>query len=198
MKDETKVLLLVGLIVLGKLPRLRLPNTYQQTDKGGRGAGSGASTVPTPGGGGLMWSEQTMRLFVDEMHHAGVDPELVLLGIAAASNFNADEFLGNNTGLLMVRRSDLADLGYPGVPTFEQLDASHQIPWIARVVAYRIASTGGIPPTSVGDLAVLLNPQNPTITEMLRAEANRRAADAQGKSIYIYHHQLLEHVLANP
>jgi len=169
------------------------------SDKGGRGAGPRATTAPTPQGGATVWSEETMRLFATKMHEAGIDPRVVLLGIATATNFNADEFLGNNTGLLLVRREHLAEIGYPGVPTFEQLDAPHQIPWIARVLAYRMANTGGNDaPTTVGDLAVLLNPSNPTITEMMRSEGNRRAALAEGTALYLAHKVLLQHVLANP
>jgi hypothetical protein len=199
MNTESKALLVLGLFVVAKLPRFQLPKlrTYQQPEKGGRGAGTGATQAPTPGGAALVWSEQTMRTFVHEMQQVPIWPELVLRCIAAASNFNADEFLGSNTGLLMVRRQDLADISYPGVPRFEELDAAHQIPWIARVIAYRIASTGTTPQTA-GDLAVLLHPENPTITEMLRNEAERRATDAEGTMLYIAHHQLLQHVLANP
>ena len=170
----------------------------EYSDKGGRGAGRGATTTPVPQGGTTMWSEPTMRLFVTSMHDAGIDPRLVLLGIATASNFNADEFLGDNVGLLLLRREHLAEVGYPGVPTFEELDAPHQIPWIARVLAYRMASTGGAQPLTVGDLAVLLNPSNPTITEMMRSEGNRRAALAEGTALYLAHKQLLQHVLASP
>lgn len=170
----------------------------EYSNKGGRGAGPKSSTTPVPQGATQLWSEETMRLFATQMHEAGIDPRLVLLGIAAASNFNADEFLGGNTGLLMVRRDHLSEVGYPGVPTFEQLDAPHQIPWIAHVLAYRMANTGGAQPTTVGELAVLLNPANPTITDMLRSEGNRRAAEAEGTMIYIAHKELLQHVLANP
>lgn len=169
------------------------------TDKGGRGAGPGATTTPVPQGGTTMWSEPTMRMFAEQMYQAGIDARLVLLGIAAASNFNADEYLGNNTGLLLVRRDHLSEVGYPGVPTFEELDAVHQIPWIAKVLAYRMAHTGGSAPDNVGDLAVLLNPiANPNITEMIRNEANKRATAAVGTMLYISHDNLLQHVLANP
>jgi len=136
-----------------------------------------------------------MRIFVDEMSHVPIDPWLVLRGIAAASNFAPDTYLGSNTGLLMVRRSDLSDLGYPGVPAFEELNAEHQLPWIARVIAYRTANTGGVAPTSVGDLAVLLMPANPTITEIIRNEAERRAAERVSGSMYQYHAALLQRVL---
>lgn len=169
------------------------------TDKGGRGAGPGATTTPVPQGGANLWSELTMKLFADQMYNAGVDARLVLLGIAASSNFNADEFLGNNTGLLMLRREHLAEVGYPGVPTFEELDAVHQIPWIAKVIAYRMATTGGRAPKSVSELALLLHPSSsPTITEVIKAEAERRAAAAQGTAIFIAHDNLLRKVLANP
>lgn len=169
------------------------------TKKGGKGAGSGASTAPVPQGGALVWSEATMRLFVREMRIFGIDPGVVLLGVAAASNFNSDEALGSYVGLLMVSREDLNSIGYPGVPPFEELDAPAQIPWLAKVIGYRIASTGGKPPRNVGELAALLHPaENPTIADVIRNEAERRARDAQGTSIYIHHKTLLGHVLANP
>jgi len=168
------------------------------TDKGGRKPGPGASTTPVPQGGANLWSEVTMRMFYEQMYQAGIDARLVLLGIAASSNFNADESLGNNTGLLMIRREHLAEVGYPGVPTFEELDAVHQIPWIAKVIAYRIASTGGRAPRTVPDLAVLLHPSSPTITAVVRAEAERRAAAAEGTMIFIAHDNLLRKVMANP
>jgi len=191
MNDGEKVLLVLALVAFAKFPRR---GGWQKPAKGGRGAGPGASTVPTPAGGTTMWSEDTMRTFVREMANVPIDPELVLLSIAAASNFNADEYLGSNTGLLMVRRQDLSDIGYPGTPKFEELAAPQQIPWIARVLAYRIASTGGVVPRTVGDLAVMLNPSNPTITDMLRTEADRRAEAARGTMLYIQHHQLLQQV----
>lgn len=168
------------------------------SDKGGRGAGQGASTKPVPQGGANVWSEVTMRMYEQQMRLAGVDPHVVLLGIAAASNFNADEQLGSNVGLLMLQRSDLVDVGYPGVPKFEDIDAVHQIPWISKVLAYRVASAGGKPPKDVPELAVLLHPANPTITEIIRNEARRRAAEAEGTMLYIHHKNLLQHVLANP
>jgi hypothetical protein len=168
------------------------------TDKGGRGAGAGRTTTPVPQGGANLWSEVTMRVFEQHMRLAGIDPQVALLGIAAASNFNTDETLGSNVGLMMVQRQDLVDVGYPGVPLFEQTDAVHQIPWIGKVIAYRIASAGGIGPKDVPELAVLLHPANPTITEIIRNEARRRAAEAEGTMIYIAHSNLLRHVLANP
>src|SRR4029077_16670805 len=168
------------------------------TDKGGRGAGPGRTTTPVPQGGANLWSEVTMRVFEQQMRAAGIDPRVALLGIAAASNFHPDESLGNNTGLLLVSRTDLNDVGYPGVPPFEETDAVHQIPWIARVIAYRIASAGGRAPKDVPELAVLLHPANPTITEVIRNEASRRAAEAEGTMLYISHLNLLKKVLANP
>lgn len=168
------------------------------TDKGGRGAGKDSKTMPVPQGGAQVWSENTMRVFEQQMRLAGVDPHVVLLGIASASNFNADEMLGGYVGLLLVSRQDLADVGYPGVPKFEETDAVHQIPWIARVIAYRMAGAGGAAPKDVPDLAVLLHPANPTITEVIRNEAKRRAAEAEGTMLYINHSNLLRHVLANP
>lgn len=170
----------------------------EQTDKGGRGAGRGATTVPVPQGATEMWAEDTMRMFVREMDRAGIIPNVVLLGIAAASHFNADEVMGNNVGLLLVSRDDLRQVGYVEPPPFEQRDAVFQIPWIAKVIAYRIADAGGVAPDNVGDLAVLLHPSNPTIAPYIRNEANRRAHDADGTMLYIHHEQLLQHVLANP
>lgn len=163
--------------------------------RGGKGAGPGA-TYGGGAGNGQVWSEQTMQLFAEEMAAIPIDPFVVLLGVATASNFNADEFLGGNTGLLLVQREDLAALGYPAVPTFEEIDAAHQIPWIARVIAYRIANAGGEPPKSVADLAVLLHPANPTITEALRNEAERRSEAMRGNALYIEHENLLRQVLA--
>lgn len=169
------------------------------TDKGGRGAGRGRKTIPVPQGGAQVWSDETMRLLVQQCRIFGVDPQVVLLGIAAASNFNADEELGGYVGLLLVAREDLSSLGYPGVPPFVELDAPHQIPWLARVIGYRIASTGGNAPKDVPELALLLHPaSNPTIAEVIRNEAKRRAAEAETTSIYIHHKQLLDHVLATP
>lgn len=144
------------------------------------------------------WSEVTMRVFVDRMRAAGIDPGVVLLGIAAASNFDPTEYLGSNTGLLLVQRSDLVDVGYPGVPTFEESSAVHQIPWIGKVIGYRISSAGGKAPTTVPDLAVLLHPANPTITGVIRAEAERRSKEAERSEIYKFHADLLRRVLSNP
>jgi hypothetical protein len=169
------------------------------SDKGGRGAGKGSKTIPVPQGATQEWSEETMRLFVQQCRIFGVDPEVVLLGIAAASNFNADEALGGYVGLLLVSREDLASLGYPGVPPFEEIDAPHQIPWLCRVIGYRIASSGGNAPKDVPELALLLHPaSNPTIAEVIRNEAQRRAAEAEGTMLYISHFNLLKHVQANP
>lgn len=195
--------LLLGFMAVKVLSSWEWPKSsypeWSKADKGGKGAGPGATTAPVPHGAANIWSEQTMRLFAQEMSTAGIDPRVALLGVAAASNFNSDEALGSYVGLLMVAREDLAALGYPGVPAFEEIDAPHQIPWIARVVAYRIASSGGVAPADVPELAVLLHPSsNPTIVEMLRAEAARRAEEARGKMIYIHHDNLLRHVLANP
>lgn len=171
----------------------------KQAPKGGRGAGRGSTTVPVPQGGAQLWSENTMRMFVEQMNGAGITPHVVLLGIAAASRFNADEVLGNNVGLLLVSRDDLREVGYPGDVPFEQRDAIYQIPWIAKVIAYRLANTGGgEPPDNVGDLAVLLHPSNPTLAPYIRNEANKRAAEADGTMLYASHEELLKHVLSNP
>jgi hypothetical protein len=194
--------LLVGFMLLKWLGSWKnlLPEPYEEwskADKGGRGAGRGSTTAPVPQGATNVWSEDTMRLFAREMALTGMDPQVVLLGVAAASNFNADEALGGYVGLLLVAREDLTSLGYPGVPTFEELDAPHQIPWLARVLSYRIASSGGVPPADVPELALLLHPaSNPNIAEAIRNEAARRAHDAEGTSIYIHHANLLRHVLA--
>lgn len=173
--------------------------TPEYTDKGGRGAGPGSSTQPVPQGGANVWSEDTMRLFAREMAGVPVDARLVLLGIGAASHFNADEEMGDNVGLLLVRRSDLAAVGVPIPETFGVLNAPEQIPWIAQVIALRMADRGGKAPASVADLAVLLHPtSSPTIEQVIRKEAERRAEDARGQSIYLNHDNLLRHVLANP
>lgn len=171
----------------------------EYTDKGGRGAGPGATTGPVPQGGTTIWSELTMRLFEQQMRMAGIDPMVALLGIAAASNFNADENLGGWTGLLMVSREDLSAVGYPGVPLFEETDAVFQIPWIGKVIAYRIAGAGGVVPKDVPELAVLLHPaNNPTVVQAIRNEAQRRAQRAEGTMLFINHANVLRHVLANP
>lgn len=180
---------------------------WTQVDKGGRGAGPGATSAPVPAGAANLWSEETMRLFAREMAAVPIDARLVLLGIAAASNFNADTEMGDNVGLLLVRRSDLADVGVPIPETFGSLEAPEQIPWIARVLSYRMADDGAEPRWSdsdpgrqraVGDLAVLLHPVSSAVIEdVVRKEAARRAKDAQGQSLYIHHDNLLRHVLAN-
>lgn len=171
----------------------------EDSDKGGRGAGPGATTTPVPQGGADLWSEDTMKLFAEQMAVAGVTPAVVLLGIAAASNFNADVVMGNNAGLLLVSRDHLREIGYPpNAVAFEALDAPSQIPWIAAVIAYRLADAqgSGEPPDNVGDLAVLLHPSPPAVAALIRAEANRRAAVADGTMIYIAHSNLLRHVIA--
>jgi hypothetical protein len=173
--------------------------TPEYTDKGGRGAGPGATTTPVPQGGANLWSETTMRMFAEQMYRAGIDARLVLLGIAASSNFNADTALGNNTGLLALRREHLAEVGYPeDGPAFETRDAVFQIPWIAKVISYRIASTGGRVPATIPDLAELLHPSSPELTTYIRSEAEKRAESAKGKMLYIAHDNLLRRVLRNP
>jgi hypothetical protein len=85
------------------------------------------------------------------------------------------------------------------VPPFEEIDAPAQIPWLAKVIGYRIAASGGSAPKTVAELASLLHPStNPQIDEVIRKEAERRAKDAEGTMLYIHHKQLLQHVLANP
>jgi hypothetical protein len=196
--DASTLLLLFALAKLGSW-RWDGRDWIKKAPKGGRGAGPGATSQPVPQGATTVWSEETMRLFVQQMRIFGIDPAVVLLGIAAASNFNADENLGGYTGLLMVARDDLAALGYPGVPLFEELDAPRQIPWIGRVIGYRIASSGGSAPKNVPELAALLHPSsNPNVASAIRNEAQRRAAAAEGTMLYISHANLLRHVLANP
>ncbi len=197
-EDAGALLLLFALAKLGGM-RWTGRDWLKKSDKGGRGAGPGATMQPVPQGGTTVWSEETMRLFVQQMRIFGIDPTVVLLGIAAASNFNADEQLGGYVGLLMVAREDLAALGYPGVPSFEEIDAPHQIPWIGRVIGYRIASSGGTAPKDVPELAALLHPAtNPNIAAAIRNEAERRARDAEGSMLYLHHKALLQHVQANP
>lgn len=191
------VLLVMGAKLLASWPSLSAIQA-ENRDRFKKGAGGrGAGPAPTFGSGagnGKVWSESTMQLFAEEMGAVPIDPFLVLLAISCASNFNADEFLGSNTGLLLVQREDLSSLGYPAVPTFEELDAPHQIPWIARVISYRMASSNAEPKT-VGELAVLLHPGNPTITDMLRTEGDRRAEEMKGNGLYLEHQILLQHVL---
>jgi hypothetical protein len=176
--------IVIGLLLIAALSSRAL--------KGGKGSG-GAPRAPSSSS--LVWSEDTMRLFASEMGRVPIDAQMVLLAIACASNFQPDEYLGNNVGLLLVRRDDLAALGYPGVPKFEEIDAAHQIPWIARVIAYRVASSGSSAPTSVGDLAVLLaQPTNPTIADALRNEAERRARVMATSPLYVEHQSLLQRV----
>ena len=131
-----------------------------------------------------------------------MDARLVLLAIAASSNFNADEVLGDNTGLLMLRREHLAAVGYPDsppAPAFETLDAPSQIPWIAKVLAYLIAERGGTPPTTIGDLAAMLHPQSsPVVEQVVRKDAERRADASRGSMLFTAQENLLRHVLATP
>lgn len=172
----------------------------EHSDRGGRGSGPGSTSTPVPQGSARLWSEPTMRLFADQMFGTAMDARLVLLAIAASSNFNADEALGNNTGLLMVRREHLAAVGYPDsppAPAFESLDAPAQIPWIAKVLAYLIAERGGSPPTTISDLAALLHPQSsPVVEQVVRKEAERRADGARGSMLFIAQENLLRKVLA--
>lgn len=133
-----------------------------------------------------------MRLFAEKMGEAGVSPELILLGIAAASDFDPGSYLGNNVGLLMVRRDHLAQTGYTG-PELYSLPADDQIPWIAKVIAHRIASTSTTP-DDVGDLAVLLNPVPPKMDAILRQEAKRRSAEVKRTRFYAQHAALLKRV----
>lgn len=203
MADRHTIAIVLGLMLLAKLGGSSVPwwqPKYSGKRPNGKSAGKGSTTAPVPAGSAGVWSEETMRLFVEKMRMFGVDPAVVLLGIAAASHFNPDESLGGYVGLLMVSREDLNSVGYPGVPPFEELDAAAQIPWLAKVIGYRIASTGASsPPRDVPELAALLHPaDNPTIDDVIRKEAGRRAKDAEGSMLYIHHKNLLQHVLANP
>lgn len=203
MASRHETAIVVGLIALAWLTGGRsVPwwqPKYSGRRPGPRQAGKGSTTAPVPSGAAQVWSEDTMRLFVTEMRKFDVDPRVVLLGIAAASRFNPDEALGGYVGLLMVSREDLNALGYPGVPPFEELDAPAQIPWLAKIIGYRLASTGASHgPRDVPELAALLHPaDNPTIDEVIRKEAGRRAQDAEGSVLYLHHKTLLQHVLAN-
>lgn len=203
MADRYTIAIVLGLVVLAKLGGG--PPWWQEKYSGRRpgrkDAGKGSTTQPTPAGGAQVWSEDTMRLFVQQMRVWGVDPAVVLQGIAAASSFRSDEALGGYVGLLMVSREHLNEVGYPGVPPFEELDAPAQIPWLGKVIGYRRASTGAGPgsPRDVPELAALLHPaDNPTIDDVIRKEAARRAKDVEGSALYIHHKNLLQHVLANP
>lgn len=203
MADRHTVAIVLGLVLLAKLTGGRsVPwwePKYSGKRPGGKQAGKGSTTAPVPAGAAGVWSEDTMRLFVTEMRKFGIDPDVVLLGIAAASHFNPDEALGGYVGLLMMSREDLNAIGYPGVPPFEELDAPAQIPWLSKVIGYRLASTGAVgSPRDVPELAALLHPaENPTIDEVIRKEAARRAKEAEGSALYIHHKTLLQHVLAN-
>jgi hypothetical protein len=147
-----------------------------------------------------------MRLFVQQMFLTAMDPGVVLRAIAIASNFRADEVrqtggVGDRVGLLQVLRSSLADLGYPADPPFETLEAPEQIPWLARVLAFRIADAGGTPPGNVGDLGVLLfGPPEPSpmVASYIRKQAVTETARVEATMIFISYENLLKHVLANP
>jgi hypothetical protein len=147
-----------------------------------------------------LWTEPTMRLFAQAMFDAGIDARLVLLGIAASSDFHPDESLGGNTGLLMVQRDDLIAVGYPdGSHPFEDLPTEKQIPWIGRVLGYLISGKGGRPPTTIADLATLIHPvTNPMINLVIRAEANKRADSSRETELFKQQDALLQRVLAHP
>lgn len=203
MSDRLGTGLVLGLILFAALTSGRsVPwwtPEYTGRKPSRKDAGKGSTTTPVPSGASEVWSEDTMRLFVTEMRKFGIDPAVVLLGIAAASSFRADEALGGYVGLLMVSREDLNAIGYPGVPPFEELDAPAQIPWLSKVIGYRLASTGAVgSPRDVPELAALLHPaENPTIDEVIRKEAERRAKDAESSMLYIAHKTLLQKVTAN-
>jgi hypothetical protein len=203
MADRHAIAIVLGLVLLAKLTSGRsdpwwLPE-YSGRKPGRKDAGKGSTRTPVPSGAADVWSEDTMRLFVTEMRKFGIDPAVVLKGIAAASSFRADEALGGYVGLLMVSREDLNAIGYSGVPPFEELDAPAQIPWLSKVIGYRLASTGAVgSPRDVPELAALLHPaDNPTIDEVIRKEAARRAEDVESSMLYIAHKTLLQKVLAN-
>lgn len=168
-----------------------------ERDKGPSVFRPGAATARVPGV--RVWSEPTMRMFVEQMDRAGISPHVALLGIAAASRFDPTEVLGSNVGLLLVSREHLRAVGYVDPPPFETRDAVFQIPWIAKVIGARLKETGSSSaPDNVGDLAVLLHPTNPTLEPYVRKEANKRASDADGSLLYASHEELLRRVLANP
>jgi len=147
-------------------------------------------------GASNTWSEDTMRIFEQQMRSAGVDARVVLLGIAAATAFHPETEVGNRKGLLQVSTEQLDAVGYRGVP-FEQLDAPNQIPWIGRVLAFRMAETGGAAPKDVPELASLVSGfSDKQIDAYVRKEAAKRAASAERTTIYQHHKQLLEQVLA--
>lgn len=133
-----------------------------------------------------------MRLFAREMRSAGVDPALALKAVAAASDFDPGSYLANNVGLMMVRRDHLKEVGFSGGELYA-LPAEEQIPWIGKVIAYRIASTGATP-DDVGDLAVLLNPVPRKMDAVLRNEAKRRTVEAERTRYYRQHAALLQRV----
>jgi hypothetical protein len=136
------------------------------------------------------WSIDTMRLFAREMSRAGVDPRIVLQGIAAASDFDPGFFLGDHVGLLAVRRQHLREIDFPADRELYSMTADEQIPWIGKVIAYRIASAEE--PEDVSDLAVILNPVPAKMEPLLRGEAKRRAADAERTRYYQTHATLLK------
>lgn len=170
---------------------------WWEAPTGGKGAGKGATVNPVPGGAATVWSPETMRLFVDTMRHVPVDPEVVLLAIAAASNFDATTELGpNHSGLLLLSRDVLREVGYPDVVPFATLDAPEQIPWIGKVIAYRIANTGNVI-MSVPDLAVTLYPpDNARIEKVVRSDAHQRAERARGTMLYLHYLNVLRATLA--
>jgi len=140
------------------------------------------------------------------MKLTAMDPGVVLRAIAIASNFRADEVretggVGDRVGLLQLTRSDLEAVGYPKDPPFETLDAPEQIPWLSRVLAYRIADTGGTPPATVGDLGVLLfgpPPPSQTVADYIRKQAVKETQRVESSMLFISYANLLQHVLANP
>lgn len=133
-----------------------------------------------------------MRLFVDEMTEAGISPEVVLLGVAAASGFDPGFFLGSSVGLLGIPRAAFESVGYSG-PEVYTLPAEQQIPLIARVLSARIAS-GIEAPKDVPALAVLVHRPTKTLEPTVRAFASTSASNASHTRIYKQYAALLQRV----
>lgn len=131
-----------------------------------------------------------MRLFIDEMTAAGVSPEVVLLGISAASAFDPGFFLGESRGLLGIPRNQFA--GYSG-PEIQTLTAEQQIPLIAAVLKDRIAS-GAAAPKDVPDLAVMIHRPKKNIERMVRDFALSSASNASHTRLYRAYAAMLQRV----
>lgn len=177
-----------GLLLLALLVLLAMASNDEESPPTRRSPRPRATAQPSG-----VWSEETMRLFVREMAAVPIDPDIVLLAIAAASRFDPSAEIGANAGLLLVERDDLERVGVPIPEAFGELDAEGQIPWIAKVIAHRLA--GARAPTSVPDLAVLLHPfDSPTVQDVIRKEAARRVREAEGTPLYLAQSRLLQRV----